>query len=1591
MEMIKDICKYAVALGTCLLLSPAWGDYSVVFDQETNPLQVLTPAHYTKPILTSKVSWQKGVLKVNDAHAVLHAPGIFRYGYAELSGTDQYRSQIELLARIRQDFGAYYSLSVNTHGRNVTLKRYRYGQPDDVRNFTYAGGKVFRLRLEFDGREVQALVNGERLGSLPDDGSIREGYVGVRCGYWTNVALSALSWQEQAPKFKEASMPPYLVDKSVPKIDIAGLKNWTLGESALRRHGRRVEVSLNQLWDFQPVVGEAASCREEGAAWGSFMVPGYWAKGARQNFMRNRLGEAVSQWQGVEYRSGGVTAWFRRTFQAPPAWEGQRVEFRLEDVTGQARVLVNGVCVAEKNDPVCGFVRADISQALKAGQDNEIRLQVWSQKNKTGGVGCASLVVMPHHNFGDVAIDTDVRQRRLALAFRRQTVPAGATLAVKISEGSGGAVLFAEERPFAARLAYSWLAPRLWTPDDPALYRLTMTLKGTDGTVLDEETLTFGYRQFEARDGGFWLNGQPITLKADTAVRPKGQWWNLEYMQDVEQMRPWFAQLKQLNLNCCYLYGPPTERVMQLADSMGIMLIVWGRMLTHYELDRETEKALAKLERALKVMQDNPVYGRHPSQIGFLVDVWYAYNAGCTNPNYVGRPQDDPNLQQAILAQRSARLQRMSALYKRYFPALETFTGGSGPVGNIYGTHIYHTWGAPATELRGLFSKWAETRAVPIFVGETYLPYIGAFFDVQNFRGGADNYVTENAVRLLGPAGYAYRSTLIKRPFHERYEKSWFWNTNEKKDGGRYGFQPDAPLQVITKYLEEIYTGWRYHGLTGYGNFDHATSCFAAQWLTPKAFPQTTDLAEVSYKPEGFDNGNARRPSYDVRYADGDLRPTLLAAPFRRAMADLSAAILHGGDDPLLQDHSAFAGERVARKIAVFNDTQTPQTFRVQARLANSQGRALELVKEETLVVPARQKLLHPLTFTAPDTADRGDWTLQVTLTDAQTLRLSQELQVFARPASPRLASQLYLYDPEGLIVAFLEAVKVPFVRLTSLSPLPQSGVLVLGRNAMIGQQAAANWQNLGGLRVLFMEQALEASVELMKSRTRQVFINAPSHPVFAGLRDVDFSYWQGSSANAPDFVKDGAGANWSAWGSRNMVAAHVFRRPHHGNFLSLLVSGFDLFQTPLLEYRSTQGSWIASQLELTERLGRDPVATRLFYNLLRYLDVPASAAKVLFFGGKQGQALVEKLGAGCQKVERLDEATLSGAEMLIVSEPTWEVLRQSRLTLTEFVYHGGTVLYMHAGGEFVPSWLPFTTSLATEKAEQASLSGSADGVWLNGFGPSELYWKTARDVPAFQKLPPHIPQARPAVLAQYPFGRGRWLLTTLRPELFGDDTPATGKTVKLLSALMTSLGITIEQATFPFNGDERVPRLDLSELKWEFATDEKNVGLQEAWHLGKGQPRWLKGLIADGLEVRVGQTFETFLRYDYNGYAWYRLTFEAPEDLCQAETLYFSVGAIDDFDEVYLNGVKIGATGEETPRYWEANRNYRLPRGLLRPQGNFLAVRVFDKQGDGGIVKGPVQLSVKKLDPNPRIWTSPWPKAMKRDYQYPCDIVRMY
>ncbi len=97
----------------------------------------------------------------------------------------------------------------------------------------------------------------------------------------------------------------------------------------------------------------------------------------------------------------------------------------------------------------------------------------------------------------------------------------------------------------------------------------------------------------------------------------------------------------------------------------------------------------------------------------------------------------------------------------------------------------------------------------------------------------------------------------------------------------------------------------------------------------------------------------------------------------------------------------------------------------------------------------------------------------------------------------------------------------------------------------------------------------------------------------------------------------------------------------------------------------------------------------------------------------------------------------------------------------------------------------------------------------------------------------------------------------------------------------------------------------------------------------------------------------------DYDGVGWYRATVNIPEAWA-GKALVLKLGTVDDCDEAYFNGEKIGATGTDTKQYWSAERAYPIAGDMVKPGKAVIAVRVIDMFATGGILGPKVSLALQ-------------------------------
>ena len=128
-------------------------------------------------------------------------------------------------------------------------------------------------------------------------------------------------------------------------------------------------------------------------------------------------------------------------------------------------------------------------------------------------------------------------------------------------------------------------------------------------------------------------------------------------------------------------------------------------------------------------------------------------------------------------------------------------------------------------------------------------------------------------------------------------------------------------------------------------------------------------------------------------------------------------------------------------------------------------------------------------------------------------------------------------------------------------------------------------------------------------------------------------------------------------------------------------------------------------------------------------------------------------------------------------------------------------------------------------------------------------------------------------------------------------------------------------------------------------------------WRFNKGDDlRWKDPEWNDvsWQSVKLPSTWEEHSNYtEDNVFGWFRRQLTIPADL-QGKDIFINLGKIDDADETYFNGVKVGGLGQFPPHYvsaWDISRRYKVPHELVHYGAkNSIAVRVFDGVQGGGI-----------------------------------------
>ncbi|MCM1145397.1 MAG: glycoside hydrolase family 2 protein [Blautia sp.] len=228
---------------------------------------------------------------------------------------------------------------------------------------------------------------------------------------------------------------------------------------------------------------------------------------------------------------------YRRTFDAPQTWRGQKILLTIDGAAHESEVFLNGKKVGVHH---CGYTAftMDLSENLHYGAENTLVVKVDSREELDippfgfvvdymtyGGIYRDVFLDIKNPVYlEDVFIHSELEKGRSASLISQITLneKAGKNLCIRQSMKRKQApdteyCLLGETwtdtaKAYIYELQHRVGNIRLWNTKRPNLYEIKTELLDGD-TVLDTQIVTFGFRKAEFRADGFYLNGRKIKIR----------------------------------------------------------------------------------------------------------------------------------------------------------------------------------------------------------------------------------------------------------------------------------------------------------------------------------------------------------------------------------------------------------------------------------------------------------------------------------------------------------------------------------------------------------------------------------------------------------------------------------------------------------------------------------------------------------------------------------------------------------------------------------------------------------------------------------------------------------------------------------------------------------------------------------------------------------------------------------------------------------------------------------------------------------------------------------------------------------------------
>jgi beta-galactosidase len=1321
---------------------------------------------------------------------------------------------------------------------------------------------------------------------------------------------------------------------------------------------RRSRVSLNGVWKFSPALsGSAQSNTAPKQGWGYIQVPGSWRD------TRHLLeGASGPQWAALntDTLSG---AWYERRIKIPSDWNNSHISIDFQRISTDATFWINDKHAGKVNWPegeldITGLVKPGEEVTLRAFvvatiEPGEVMVlmgtapgQNWTAKKQLHSGGIVGHVTLQRRPRGahvsDVFVQPSARKKQLGVDFELSGVTQDGPVQVVASlrDESGR-----EEKRFTQTINvkaaakqrvqanWAWDNPRLWDVDQPNLYNLHLTAQGAG--VDDEPVTRFGFREVWIEGRHVFFNGTPFRIRP-TLMGSNAAGDGFNGVKERREMgfnfgEQWPGNVEERSQDARHtdLYdiadraGFPVSGIMPHMDWMANAL----------DSPDEVVAYRAATERIARRYRNHPsiiIWGTSGNMFG-----------GSLDPAHVGNKvaaRQDESIRKTETGRVTPRAEMGLGIIKAADPTRAVFIHHGGSVGDIYTINNYLNF-IPLQEREEWLSAYAQKGDMPLMYVEFGTPVSISLMRGRNgFQRAfvSENLLSEYSAIYLGDEAYKLEPADYRRRSAEIFQKD---QTHGWSLGMRERDYAPSWLKLQDLFITNTWRSWRTMGMTG------------------GMIPWDSGYAKL--------DGKLTAAGKALRANNSETLAWIAGAAQAGDVAAFTA-----------KDHSFFAGEVVRKQIALLNDSRKTQSYSLKwtATLNNKtigQGAA-----NGSLAVG--QTLFVPLEFAASVVASKtsGTITLNATIGDNQHTD-SFDYRVWPRAVASK--GTVHVFDPEGKTTAMLRALGY------SVSPWngrSSTRLLVIGRNALkSGTKLPGDLKGFvqNGGRVLlsghdphWLREYMDVRVSYHQSRRMwKVGNNAATN----GLDEVDLRDWRGHSTlvnprpnyhdahrgvKSPDLRLVSSSypyAGWR-WGNRGTVASASIEKPHRSGWRPLLEGEFDLAYSPLMELDYGKGKLIWNQLDFEDHATLDPAAHHLARSVVDYSTKAPLAPRVMvsYIGGKAGSALLSSLGLQFKTVTALPasgvvvvgaEATISDAQLETFARSGGKVLLLARQST-----QGAAGLLLQQKVDFLgsfqaPTW-PEARGLSTSDLRWRN----AGKAWLAASGNG---WEIGAD----------------GLLARRTVGAGVLLASQLDPAA----VPADEKTyfrltrwrqTRALSQILANLGASFEMDERIFS--PRAPRVAEKPVAVPLGGEWRAKQIQrldaastaEKAHEDKGISEEAKRAVAANFDDSKWQVVSVPVDMDSYGETWdsadgeavFRKTIEVPKAL-QGQDLKISLGSVDDYDETYFNGVRVGGIGKEHPTPWSAQREYIIPANLIKPGKNVIAVRVWDRYRGGGLTSG--------------------------------------